>query len=332
MKKKPRTGSHTASKLFSATGAILIALASLGALGGAAYYSRTYLLSDDMAAVIASVLVDLTNGDRKDEGLGTLTVNPLLAAAAQAKANDMAEKSYFAHTSPDGTTSWQWFKDVGYVYAYAGENLAVDFSDSDDVARAWMNSPTHRANVLGQNFTEIGIATAVGTYKGHTATFVVQMFGRPARATAPVAAAATVTPPPRTVKPASPRVLGTETEVETPAPVTVPAAEHSEATTTASGAPPAAVASVEEAPTYAPAWGGVATSPHAVLRVVYAASALLLLFALLITTGVEFRRHHSRRVATAAVLMLFIGSLFIVADRYIFPSPVVSQALESMHG
>ena len=48
----------------------------------------------------------------------------------------------------------------------AGENLAVNFSDSQDVTNAWMNSPEHRANILNGDFTQIGIATAQGTYKG----------------------------------------------------------------------------------------------------------------------------------------------------------------------
>ena len=48
--------------------------------------------------------------------------------AAQAKADDMATKGYFAHTSPDGKNSWYWFKQAGYTFTYAGENLALDFS------------------------------------------------------------------------------------------------------------------------------------------------------------------------------------------------------------
>jgi len=53
----------------------------------------------------------------------------LLEQAAQLKANDMAEKGYFAHTSPDGKTPWEWLKDVSYPFLAAGENLAVNFLD-----------------------------------------------------------------------------------------------------------------------------------------------------------------------------------------------------------
>lgn len=135
---------------------------------------------DLLSAVITGVLVDLTNSNRLDVNLNSLTPNDTLAYAAQLKANDMAEKSYFAHTSPEGITPWHWFAEGGYRFIYAGENLAVNFIDSEDVVDAWMNSEGHRANILNGNFTEIGIAVASGVYKGRNTIYVVQLFGRPA--------------------------------------------------------------------------------------------------------------------------------------------------------
>ncbi len=137
--------------------------------------------------VEANALVDETNQNRVADGLPDLQVSPLLQAAAQEKANDMATKGYFAHTSPQGLTPWYWFEQVGYNFDYAGENLAVNFSDSQDVTNAWMNSPEHRANILDTNYTQIGIATAQGIYNGQPATYVVEEFGTPAPAIAPVA-------------------------------------------------------------------------------------------------------------------------------------------------
>jgi hypothetical protein len=147
------------------------------------------------AEVLPNVLVDATNKNRSENKVPALTANELLQKAAQLKANDMATKGYFAHTSPEGVTPWHWLDVAGYTYKYAGENLAVNFYDSQDVENAWMNSPTHRANLLNDRFTEIGIATARGLYQGREAVFVAQFFGRPAIAvvpstpTAPVAVA-----------------------------------------------------------------------------------------------------------------------------------------------
>ena len=125
------------------------------------------------AAIYSSILVDLANHE------SALAISPVLTEAAQLKADDMAQKSYFAHTSPEGLTPWHWFDEVHYSYLYAGENLAVDFTDSDQVVEAWMNSPTHRANLLSDNFTQIGIAFANGTWQGRSTIFVVQDFGMP---------------------------------------------------------------------------------------------------------------------------------------------------------
>lgn len=132
-----------------------------------------------LATVLPSVLTNLTNNARTQNGLPILTENEFLKKSAQLKAEDMAKKSYFAHTSPEGITPWYWLTKTGYKYSYAGENLAVNFFESEDVAKAWMASPTHRANIVRKEFTEIGIATAKGIYQGHEAVFVVQFFGKP---------------------------------------------------------------------------------------------------------------------------------------------------------
>jgi hypothetical protein len=136
--------------------------------------------SDYMAAVISSVLVDETNEVRKENGnLATLRINPVLVRAAQIKADDMASRGYFAHVTPDGKEPWYFLGQVGYEFSAAGENLAVNYTESSDVTRAWMNSPGHRANVLNGKYSEIGVATSQGTYKGQPAIFVVQFFGKP---------------------------------------------------------------------------------------------------------------------------------------------------------
>ena len=169
------------------------------------------LVSSDwfVGSIIPAALVTLSNDQRADDALPTLTRNATLDAAAQLKANDMAEKGYFAHESPEGLTPWHWFGVAGYNYAYAGENLAVLFSDSEDVVRAWMNSPGHRANILGSHYTEIGIGTAKGIYKGVPTVFVAQLFGTPATAITPTIL---VPKPVAKVAVVEPRVLGVQTE------------------------------------------------------------------------------------------------------------------------
>jgi uncharacterized protein YkwD len=135
----------------------------------------------DIAAVFPALVTVLTNNLRIAQHQGALVENPLLDRAAQAKADDMAAKSYFAHVSPDGSQPWDWIARAGYVYEYAGENLAVNYEDSNDVVNAWAASPMHRYNLLRPQYTEIGVATSSGIYRGRTALFVVQMFANPLR-------------------------------------------------------------------------------------------------------------------------------------------------------
>ncbi len=132
------------------------------------------------SSILPNVLVNLTNQDRQENNIGSLANNPLLEKAARLKADDMAAKGYFDHTSPDGKSPWYWLDQVGYSFEEAGENLAVNFSDSSEIDKAWMNSLPHRENIVNKNFTEIGIAASRGLYKGKETVFVVQFFGRPA--------------------------------------------------------------------------------------------------------------------------------------------------------
>ena len=142
----------------------------------------SYVLNktDFGAAVVSSVLVDLTNQHRIENNGKALTINPALELAAYMKAKDMADNQYFAHTSPTGVTPWQWFSKAGYNFLYAGENLAINFSESIDVESAWIASPTHNANLISAKFDETGIATYQGIYNGRQTVFVVQLFGKKA--------------------------------------------------------------------------------------------------------------------------------------------------------
>lgn len=145
------------------------------------FSSRLIVKNSDMiSAVLPAVLVDLTNEDRVENGQVKLIRNPVLDTAALLKAEDMAKGQYFAHTSPQGLTPWYWFNKAGYLFSYAGENLAIDFTESQDIENAWLNSPKHKENIMSNKFTEIGIATVEGYYNGAPTIYVVQMFGKPA--------------------------------------------------------------------------------------------------------------------------------------------------------
>ncbi len=122
-------------------------------------------------------LLNSTNAKRQENGLSTLQMNGTLSQAAAAKAADMFANNYWAHNSPSGKTPWDFIIGAGYRYTLAGENLAKNFQSSDGVVEAWMNSPSHRANVLKAGYQEVGFAVVNGTLNGEETTLVVQMFG-----------------------------------------------------------------------------------------------------------------------------------------------------------
>jgi hypothetical protein len=122
-------------------------------------------------------IVRLTNLERKSQGLPEVHLDKKLTQAAVQKASDMVARDYWAHVSPNGTQPWYFVTNSGYAYKYAGENLARDFADPQSVVKAWMNSPTHRENLLSSRYQDIGIAVIDGQLGGRDTTLVVQMFG-----------------------------------------------------------------------------------------------------------------------------------------------------------
>jgi len=119
------------------------------------------------------------NSKRAEKGLGSLGLNNQLSAAAYAKAQDMLQKGYWSHTSPDGKEPWNFITENGYSYQVAGENLARNFDSTSPMIEAWQASPTHNANLSSSAYTETGIAVLQGEMDGVPTTLVVQLFASP---------------------------------------------------------------------------------------------------------------------------------------------------------
>ena len=122
-------------------------------------------------------LLQLTNQQRSEKGLPPLVLNDKLSLAAAIKAQDMFLHNYWAHSSPQGKTPWDFILTADYQYTLAGENLAKNFSTSQGVMQAWMDSPTHRDNIIKDGYRDIGFAVVNGVINGEETTLVVQMLG-----------------------------------------------------------------------------------------------------------------------------------------------------------
>lgn len=137
-----------------------------------------YSIVNTRAAVDFTSLYRLHNQMRQENGLKALSINSLLINSAKAKAEAMLSANCWSHYCPDGKSPWDFFDDSGYIYLYAGENLAEGFENNEGVMNAWMNSLTHKENILNEQFNEIGIGFAYGNYQGiSNNTVIVVHFG-----------------------------------------------------------------------------------------------------------------------------------------------------------
>lgn len=130
-------------------------------------------------------LTRFTNEERVKAGLPPVTENPILNASAQAKAQDMADRNYWSHDSPDGVEPWSFIKAQGYNYSFAGENLACGWENSEKVTKGWMASPSHKVNIVKPEYTQVGYGIVeansytCGNFPRSKQTIIVQHFATP---------------------------------------------------------------------------------------------------------------------------------------------------------
>ncbi|MDQ0224994.1 putative YkwD family protein [Metabacillus niabensis] len=102
-------------------------------------------------------VIDLTNAERRRNGLADLKADTKLSGVAQKKSEDMQQNNYFSHTSPTYGSPFDMMRDFGVTYKTAGENIAQGQQTPQQVVQAWMNSEGHRKNILSRDFTHIGV-------------------------------------------------------------------------------------------------------------------------------------------------------------------------------
>ena len=115
-------------------------------------------------------VVELVNQERAAYGLAPLTLSTQLSDGARLKSQDMRDNGYFDHTSPTYGTPFEMMRSLGITYSAAAENIAMGYSTAEAVVAGWMNSPSHRANILSENYTHIGV--------GHVDGYWTQWFTR----------------------------------------------------------------------------------------------------------------------------------------------------------
>jgi uncharacterized protein YkwD len=118
------------------------------------------------------------NNIRKENNLQELNKNSELQKAAKLKTIDMVDGKYFAHISPSNRKWSDFIKEQGYNYMYAGENLAKDYENSREIISAWIESPSHRENILNPDYSDTGIAVSFNRSNLSSGILVAQEFGK----------------------------------------------------------------------------------------------------------------------------------------------------------
>lgn len=108
-------------------------------------------------------VIKLTNREREKLGLVPLRVDTRLGGVAREKSRDMVINNYFEHDSPTYGTPFDMMHLYGITYQVAGENIASGYTSPEEVVNAWMESPGHRANILNEDFTTIGVGYDEGS-------------------------------------------------------------------------------------------------------------------------------------------------------------------------
>jgi len=257
----------------------------------------------NMAAVLPAVLDNLTNEKRQSQNLAILKINPILNKAAEMKAEDMATKGYFAHTSPEGKTPWYWLEQVGYQYQYAGENLAINFSDSKDVTNAWMASVSHKANIIKTDYVEIGTGIATGIYEGHETIFVAQVYASHLPA------------------------VSEPVKLKQPSPSEEQASVTEEEPTNVLGA---AIENIPVNPIQQPTfWQKAFASPRNTTNILlYTFFGIIALALLLYIIFIKAKNHHLDLITNGLIVLAILGAVFITNYYLSHRGMVITQSLD----
>jgi uncharacterized protein YkwD len=135
-------------------------------------------ISESPSAPVQQQILTLINGNRRQHGCGSVTLDRRLIEAANGHAADMARHDYFAHESKNGEGAGDRVTDAGYNWKHYGENIARGVDSAYEVVDGWMHSPEHRHNILDCSLDQMGVGIAIAGDQKNT-IYWVQDFATP---------------------------------------------------------------------------------------------------------------------------------------------------------
>lgn len=143
------------------------------------------ILTENLSESDLTVLgvLDWINRMRNKNKLKSLIRDPLLDRIAQERLNDMFQKQYYKHVSPEGIGVLDIAKKNNYEFITVGENIALgDYANNEELVNDWMNSPGHQANILNISYAQIGIAVKKDNFENRRTWMAIQVFALPVSA------------------------------------------------------------------------------------------------------------------------------------------------------
>lgn len=147
--------SHNRAPQMKAQSIRSMAVTVLGVLGMVLIFALPSSAATPASTEAINAVVTLTNSERNEAGVLSLELDETLSAAAQARAEEIANCA--SHTRPDGRDCHTVLDDYGVSYHVWGENIAGGQTTAEAVHHAWMNSPSHRENILYAGYSKIGV-------------------------------------------------------------------------------------------------------------------------------------------------------------------------------
>ncbi|NWG71312.1 MAG: CAP domain-containing protein [Parvularculaceae bacterium] len=106
-------------------------------------------------------ILALVNSVRRREGLSELKLDAALTEAATRYAAELAARGELSHIGPDGSAPPDRANAAGYSGRYVAETLSAGYEEASPLVDAWMDSPSHRAALLLERASDLGVGRAV---------------------------------------------------------------------------------------------------------------------------------------------------------------------------
>ena len=154
------------------------ALTALSLFTGACLGVTPQALQDKAPSFNVELAKKLINRHRANNGLGPVTINPQLMAAAKGHSRDMARHGRMSHKGSGGSNHKTRARRAGYKARLVGENVAAGYNNTSDVLKIWKNSRGHNANLLMRGGKHLGMALSVNS-KTRLETYWTLLIGKP---------------------------------------------------------------------------------------------------------------------------------------------------------